>query len=314
MPVSSISSTLATHSLEEFNLQTARYVVIAALTAISWDMTTNIHQDFKILKSVSVSTVVYFASRFSVLGQVLLSTIFFLGYGSSVSCSPLLSAAAWLYTAERCSTSLLFFFRVRAVYLGGRSASVFFLVLWLSVLGSCAYLPFSIETSTKFTGLRPFNWSGEGTCKIGLMGLECLTCVGAAVVYDTFVFCAISWRLLSFNANGDGDNSWPGYFCGRKELPVVSGTVFRGGKQYYIVAISSHIAAAAAMHAPGIPRDVCVALLMPYLVVQNAMACKAFRDVKIGLNEPPPSSTLSGVVFRYGDLLDSRDSYVGSLY
>ncbi|KAH8115978.1 hypothetical protein DFH11DRAFT_1251664 [Phellopilus nigrolimitatus] len=71
---------------------------------------------------------------------------------------------------------------------------------------------------------------------------------------------------------------------------------------------TAHISANVAMHAAVIPRDLCVAFLALYLGVQNAMARKVFRDVKIGVNEPPPSSstTLSGVVVRYGDLLDSR--------
>ncbi|THH04568.1 hypothetical protein EW145_g5427 [Phellinidium pouzarii] len=262
---------------ETSQAQLARYFVVAALAAVVWQLALGIAEDFKILqREVSTSSILYFISRHakawtSVLGLVILATSTSFNIGSNALCARLVFMQSWLFTTAICSTSFLFFFRTRAVFMGDRNTTALFLVLWLSVLGSCAYMPFTVSVSPDlsvpaFESL-PLSKIPVGMCTVSTMDVECVTCIAMVAVYDTAIFVGVVWRLLSFVAAGEGFCAWMEYLYGRKTLPVISGMLLRGTQKYYAVAICVHIAAGTFMHVPGISRAV------------------VFRDMRIGLSE-----------------------------
>ncbi|KAF9041375.1 hypothetical protein BJ165DRAFT_1530105 [Panaeolus papilionaceus] len=86
------------------------------------------------------------------------------------------------------ATSLLFFLRTRAIYDRDRLVGFFFGFLWLLVAASSVTVPLGITVAnigpTKFCAVKKF----EGYVA---------TAAIVPLVYDTLVFIAISWRLMT---------------------------------------------------------------------------------------------------------------------
>lgn len=59
-----------------------------------------------------------------------------------------------------------------------------------------------------------------------------------------------------------------------------------------------NIAVLVLLFGPGISPVIRTALSVPSVVLQNAMACKVFRLLKLGLIEEDPTKTISGVRFK----------------
>lgn len=125
-----------------------------------------------------------------------------------------------------CSTSLLFVFRARAVFLGSRKATVGFLLLWMVVVASCVTQPL-FTTATKHPIVN------EG-CKVERMEFACISCFVAAAANDVIVFALISWKILTFFAFDEGIKPRFAYFCGMGGLPKVSQILLRTGQQYFL--------------------------------------------------------------------------------
>ena len=139
------------------------------------------------------------------------------------------------YCAVLVSTSLLFFFRSRAVFNRHPWVTAFFAGLWLAVLGGCLALivdvfkpvPVNPATSTPaicyHSGVNPF--------------------VAAATIIplinDTVVFLVISWRL-SRNSYEPGPytvKSGIRFLIFGDYLPVFSKALLRDGQAYYLLAL-----------------------------------------------------------------------------
>jgi len=230
------------------------------------------------------ATLAYFASRLFVMAHVAASIVFSTGLISS--CTGALQAEAWFFVFGIFSTSFLFFFRVRAIFWREGRTVVCFLFLWITVLGSCMAAPFSVTTEhigpTKacfLTSMRPY----------------CSVCVIVSTVNDTLVFVAISLRLLNFVVPEDNLTSRLRYFCGRRALPVISETLLRSGQQYYLITVTANIVMVTLMLSHSIPPIIRGTFVVPYVVVENVMACKVFRDVRLGLIDPHPSAHCDGL-------------------
>ena len=144
---------------------------------------------------------------------------------------------AFFYSATIVSTSLLFFFRTRALFETYPWVVAFFAVLWLAVLGGClAYFvnilgptpvdPTSNTPTCLKPGMKPF---------VGAATIICM-------INDTFVFLAISWRLslISYNnrhVTTHVFNSSIRFLIFGDYLPVFSKVLLKDGQAYYLLAL-----------------------------------------------------------------------------
>lgn len=129
-----------------------------------------------------------------------------------------------LFVISICSTTLLFVFRARAVFLGSHRATVFFFACWMIVVCFCFTMPFS------FTAVKG---PGEG-CTIRAMETYCVSCFVAAAMNDIAVFFLITWKILSFFAAGEGYKSCFACFWGKDDLPLIPDILLRTGQQYVL--------------------------------------------------------------------------------
>ena len=131
-------------------------------------------------------------------------------------------------------TSLLFFFRTRAIFQRNSWVTTFFAGLWLAVLGGClaliveAFQPVLVNPDSNAieicldSGFNPF--------------VATVTII--PLINDTLVFLAITWRL-SRNSYEPGPytlKSGIRFLIFGDYLPVFSKALFRDGQAYYLLA------------------------------------------------------------------------------
>ena len=128
-------------------------------------------------------------------------------------------------------TSLLFFFRTRAVFNTYPWVIAFFACLWVAVLGgSLAFVidifePVSVNPGTPLCisqGTDPFIAAS----------------IIISMINDTLVFMAISWRLSRKSYDPYTLKTGIKFFIFGDYLPVFSKAIFRDGQAYYLLAIS----------------------------------------------------------------------------
>ena len=141
------------------------------------------------------------------------------------------------YCAVLVFTSLLFFFRTRAIFIRNPWVTAFFAGLWLTVLGGCLALivdvfePIPVNSASNtiaicfYSGVNPF--------------VAAVTII--SLIYDTLVFLAISWRLSRNSYDPYTLKSGIGFLIFGDYLPIFSKALLRDGQVYYLlVSMMSH--------------------------------------------------------------------------
>ncbi|KAG5652375.1 hypothetical protein H0H81_005237 [Sphagnurus paluster] len=169
------------------------------------------------------------------------------------------------------STSFLFFLRVRAVFLYEKNIVACFFVLWLGVVGGSI----SVTTAGRVVHLEPTQHCEEAALKPSAIAAPIMLAVN-----DTFVFLAISWRLLS------------GFRLRRKKnllgmllgnyLSNLSRALLRDGQFYYLVSVTSNVINAVVNCTHAVPIAYRLVLTIFNVVLTNIMACHVFRHIKFG--------------------------------
>ena len=161
------------------------------------------------------------------------------------NCGRSIFTQAMLFCATIGLTSFIFFLRIRAIFFAKRTATASFLVLWFGVIGSCVSTAISIR-KTQFQkatfgagNLSTIGGSSLGIprCELSKMDAGCLPCFIASAAFDTIIFVALSWRILSYCASEDDVKTRLMYFFGRLQLPYISEKVLRGAQKYYMLVL-----------------------------------------------------------------------------
>ncbi|KAF8526222.1 hypothetical protein BU17DRAFT_40741 [Hysterangium stoloniferum] len=287
-------------------LEATRYLSIASLAVFIWDLLSNLPQDYRLLTGDKISppTVTYFISRFSSLAHILATTVFHIVPVGPGWCHRLPRVIGWCWVVAIPSTSLLFFFRIRAVFDGRPWIIGFFALLWLANLGGSMTVPFALfggnipNTNRCIpTSVKPFSSAG----------------IIVTAINDTLVFVAISWRIIMDTALSGKLRS---FFRGQS-LPYISRELLRGGQQYYLITVGGNIFVMAMLLSPSTPpllRDMFPVINM---TLENSMACRVFRSIKLSRRDsdrttarsetadtsPPTTKQLPPIPFRsfYGN-------------
>lgn len=133
-------------------------------------------------------------------------------------------AAGFLCVLSMSTASYLFLRRVHAVYAENKYVQRFFSAFW--VMSSLAGLTIPL-------GIQPTFIPGTHYEKDA--GLHPYAAIGAFVplLFDSFVFLAISYRIASTHSLVDERVSWDTLVSG-KALPRLSRAILQGGQQYYL--------------------------------------------------------------------------------
>jgi len=243
------------------------YGSVVVLTAFIYDWILAIEAEVASVQKtrLNLPIIAYYVSRLCSL--VYLLCVFMTEIGIVLDTDQIEYAKFAVWWAATSATSLLFFFRIRAVYNHCRVIKYLFSVLWIIIVLSPTAILYTVDDPCK-TGrnsdcnyARPLSLVANGTM--------CLN--------DTLVFILISHQMYSNSAvhrHGPRDNIKL-FFRGHG-LYNISKSVLQSGQLYYGVTIGFQLAA---MMTYFLGTRFAELVGIMYLAVSSSMACRVFRMV-----------------------------------
>ena len=145
---------------------------------------------------------------------------------STKGCQVLTSCSAWSATFAIPLSGLLFFFRIRAVFHNSKTVVLLFALLWVAVLGCCIPASFGVEAA--YVG-------SIGSCSDVSIAKSVSIGPIASCIYDTFVFIAISTKLMacSLSNRATWAERFRCFWVGPEGGPIMR-TVLQTGQLYYL--------------------------------------------------------------------------------
>jgi hypothetical protein len=140
--------------------------------------------------------------------------------------------ASVFYCSTVVFTSLLFFFRTRAVFKSYPLVIAFFAGMWVVVLVGCVPLLVNI---LKPIGVIPSNTPISG-CVIAGPDPYLAVATIIPLINDTLVFLAITWRLSRLSYDPLSLHGGFRFMIFGDYLPVFSKVLLRDGQAYYLLA------------------------------------------------------------------------------
>ncbi|KAI0785834.1 hypothetical protein C8Q75DRAFT_722395 [Abortiporus biennis] len=260
-------------------LEAVRYLFVAVLGAWMWDYFMALREEYRMAKAgVKLSDICYFAARYA-SGVCLFSGVIFI-CGPISNCAMMGRVVAGLMAASLPLNSLLFFFRVRAVFYDHPYIVYAFFALWLSTLGTIS-APFAVTAANIGPTKVCIDTEVKGYSSAGIVIIG---------VHDTLVYLAISVKIT---LNSVGRNASPmeavrAFFSG-KGLGRTSKTLLTSGQMYYLATVGLNIVTMAALLTPTLSPVYQGMFPSPNLALQNAMAARVYRRLKLGLLVDQPS-------------------------
>ena len=149
----------------------------------------------------------------------------------NVLCIRLERMVVILYCSVVVFTSLLFFFRIRAVFNRNPWVVAFFACSWLVVLGgSLAFIIGSVRVNPALNSAATCLNSGVNPFLVEVTIIP--------LINDTLVFLAITWRLLRNSYVSRSLSSGIRILIFGDFLPAFSKALLKDGQAYYLLALS----------------------------------------------------------------------------
>ncbi|KIK54011.1 hypothetical protein GYMLUDRAFT_264861 [Collybiopsis luxurians FD-317 M1] len=293
--VSAFSPAIPFHLLPPeiaYQCQIDTYIVAGTLAIFIWDVLSNLSDDWRLFRPTKNNFVLaaYVISRISSLAYVagrMVEMTYPVG-----NCKLMDTIIGCFFPAGIAGSCVLFFLRARAIYRSQKYMVALFAFLWVSVLAACLTIPFG--TSALNIGDTPY------CINIFFKGFTAASVI-VPTIYDTVIFLAISYKLMSNSRSLAPDQSFRDRILGTN-LPGFSRAMLQNGQKYYLVTLLSNLATILLAYAPVDPayRNV---LALPNTMLTNVMACYVYRkmvlckgrdpeDIMDGLIIPTAQNTL----------------------
>jgi len=262
--------------------QVVCYVCVATLAAYTWDWLMSMPEEYTAFRKLGFSppNVAYLLSRFGTFGFCVATTVF--RVAPLRDCTALRYVEGIFFEVTLPATSILFFFRVKAVYNHSRIVTAFFGFLWLAITGLSVLV---------MLGIRGERIPYTQRCTEALAHAYTTVPIILASVNDTLVFLAISYRMVSLSLDS---STWTGKaksFIMGDGLQHLSKALLHSGQAYYFVTIGVAITSTALILSSTIPPELHTVLCSPYFGISSAMACRVFRSVLLGIIKDPHLNT-----------------------
>ncbi|KAJ6511767.1 hypothetical protein DFH09DRAFT_1374344 [Mycena vulgaris] len=254
------------------------YVLVGSTAIFIWDVLNNLRNDYMLLfkQRFHVASGAYVVCRVASLVYLLGFTIF---YTQPIqACNTAFVAFSSFYPLITSASTFLFLFRVRAIYGGDRLVTATFGFLWLTVVGTSMTIPLSGNA----IGL-----GNPHECVVVNVGAYTGSAGIALTVYDTLVFFAISYRLVSNFRESEGltrGEQVRAFFSGAS-LPAFSKAVFTDGQIYYMITAATNGVTILLVYVPSaIPGANPMyhgVMAIPSMTLTSIMACRVYRNTKL---------------------------------
>ncbi|TCD61989.1 hypothetical protein EIP91_007653, partial [Steccherinum ochraceum] len=204
-------------------LEASRYLYAATVGAWTWDLLMSLQEEVRMFRRfrMSLTDIVYVLARMASLSFILTSLVF--QVAPVDNCHALAKAIGWCGACALPLNSLLFFFRIRAVFSQNTPVIAFFFFLWLATFSAIS-APFGVDGTHIGTTRFCVNSDVQSFSSAGIV-------VGA--VHDTLVFLAITTRLVMFSLADTWVERFKAFLSG-KGMGNVSRAVLHTGQLYYL--------------------------------------------------------------------------------
>ncbi|KZP20657.1 hypothetical protein FIBSPDRAFT_1044698 [Athelia psychrophila] len=238
--------------------------LIAVITVFVLDWICDLDEEVEMMTrtGVNIPIVVYYFSRMTSLAYCTWTALIGAGLvGSDISrTSFVMWGMSW---AAATSTSLLFFFRMRAVYSDSRPVMMVFAFAWALLI------------LTRIIGIFGLvqNCGGPICRHLNRLGLPFDISI---FIHDTLVFLCISHKIYgnSFSATPRSRFGKVKRFFSGKGLHAVSKALLLSGQLYYGVTIGALVAGLSGQYI-GFPYADAIGAF--YLALSSSLACRVFR-------------------------------------
>jgi len=250
-------------------------VYVAIMAAYTWDWLMAMPEEYAIVRKAGITApnIAYFLSRVGTFGSTLGT---FLGVVPLDNCEIVKYIESVFAVIALPATSLLFFFRLKAVYRHSRIIITIFGIFWLAIAGLSILLTFSIRIN--HIPYTRYCFQDQANAYIAIPIL--LTAVN-----DTLVFLAISYRMVSIAMVKSTWRAWIKSFFTGDGLLYLSKVLLQSGQVYYFITIGVAIIASVFILYGTIPVELRAILVRPYFSLESAMACRVFRVVFLGVTQ-----------------------------
>lgn len=141
------------------------------------------------------------------------------------NCQALQVALGSCFAAAVPLTSLLFLFRVRAIFHHHKWVVAVLSFMWLGTAAGSITVPFAITGQHIGPTDHCINTAVKNFSSSGIV---------ITAVNDTILFFCISWKLLSSSAIDPSFKTKAKIFISGKGLPVLTKTLLQSGQEYYL--------------------------------------------------------------------------------
>ncbi|KAH8073016.1 hypothetical protein BXZ70DRAFT_861922, partial [Cristinia sonorae] len=253
-------------------LQVSRYIVNAVLGAWCWDFLTSLWEEYTIFrKRVTLPDLGYIFARYASTPYIFAKILPFQIALTWSQCNTIRMVIGVFGLLAFSLNSLLFLFRIFAVFCGRRLIIGIFTFLWIGVFACSLTSPFAMPAQH----LGPTGYCVSAQVKkFGISGIV------AAAVYDTLVFLAITWEL-SLNAPVESPRDRMKAVVSGAGMGRISKSLLQGGQLYYLMTVGLNICAVVLVLTPSVPIAYSNVMITPNIALQNAMASRVFRKLKL---------------------------------
>ncbi|KAI0795902.1 hypothetical protein C8Q75DRAFT_351708 [Abortiporus biennis] len=262
-------------------LEASRYLYSATIGAWIWDCLTAIPEDVRLFKTYgfNLSDVVYLISR--TFTCIFLSTSLAFQVAAVSDCHALAKVIGTFAALSLCANCFLFFLRVRAVFHQQPHVIGFFFFLWIAVVAGTLSAPFGVDGTHIQPTQHCVNSNVKQFASAGII---------IVAVHDLSVFLAISWRLSKYVLPESRTARFKAFLSG-KGLGRLSRSLLQTGQLYYLATVGLNIVAMVVILTPSVPPVLAAMFTIPNIALQNAMACRVFRQIKLGVLKNPANTT-----------------------
>ncbi|THU81160.1 hypothetical protein K435DRAFT_937773 [Dendrothele bispora CBS 962.96] len=176
------------------------------------------------------------------------------------------------------STFGLFYLRARAICLDHPLVRSLLLTLWLAIVGSSSVAFFVLNAAPSAN-----KW--VSSCIINLDHFNASAAVAlTAMVHDTAVFVAISWKMYKFvHPSRSGSHRAVTLFI---PSPTASSSLWKcilqDGQIFYLISLFWEVLVTILTLMSSIGSYYRFFMLSAHLIIVNSMACHVFRNVRLG--------------------------------
>ncbi|KAK7689895.1 hypothetical protein QCA50_006534 [Cerrena zonata] len=224
---------------------------------------------------------VYFLSR--IASGVFVVVIFVYRVAPLENCQIILQSSLWLAAAALQLNSLLFLLRLCGIFHDCQRVKGVFVVLWLAELACSVLSSFSAYAKHVGPTKQCYTHSLTSFAPVGYIGVA---------VYDTLVFLTVSVKILRIDPALDWKSEVKLFF-NNKHMSHVYRTLLRTGQLYYFATVCANIVLLAIMFSPTISPALRISTTCPNVLIQNSMACKVFRLLRLEAMDGNSQRTIS---------------------